>query len=123
MRPCGDPFYREVKNRAIIAPKRAPTGLKTAHNANKTNSDLRMSAFGGKADIKLLGITLQTLHVGFLGRGLRGILIPGWGVFFPVHVPPRLAFLTSMLSLEQEDEYGSAKGGILAHRSDRRERK
>ena len=45
------PFTGRVKTRAIIAPKRAPTGLKTAHNANKTNSDLRMSAFGGKADM------------------------------------------------------------------------
>ena len=51
MRPCSGPFYREGKNRAIIAPKRAPTGLKTAHNATKTNSDLRMPAFGGKADM------------------------------------------------------------------------
>ena len=46
------PFTGRVKNRAIIAPKRAPTGLKTAHNANKTNSDLRMSALPPKADIR-----------------------------------------------------------------------
>ena len=71
-----------------------------------------MTAFGGKTDIKLLESTHQTLHPWFFGSRFKRQTILGGGRNFLSPCAPRLAFLTSMLSMEQQEEYGPTAIGM-----------